>query len=180
MDRFILLFFGNHRWKERGKKGCGAMKCAECYSENPRVTPIFEAEYCLKNHKQYICSTCGRHICMDTNRSNTARCFQPFSNLETAKLYLKCAEILAGGPCSIYEFEDMKSKHKTYLIFHNKEQMLRYLKGNPMKLLKKSAPVYVSPQYQPITEEQIKVLKDNEVRTYLEEQRMTKTTAIPL
>lgn len=38
------------------------MRCPECYSEDPRITPLRGVENCLLNHRQYTCSTCGRHI----------------------------------------------------------------------------------------------------------------------
>ena len=33
------------------------MRCKECYSEFPRITPLKGAEDCLKRHRQYVCST---------------------------------------------------------------------------------------------------------------------------
>ncbi len=30
------------------------MRCRECYSDNPRITPILKPEHCLENHLQYI------------------------------------------------------------------------------------------------------------------------------
>ncbi|MGC8770678.1 MAG: hypothetical protein ACP5Q5_05455 [Brevinematia bacterium] len=79
------------------------MRCKECYSELPRVTPLKGAEDCLKRHRQYVCSTCGRIICIDLAGEKRARCFMPFGALETAILYLKAAEILTQGLCGIYE-----------------------------------------------------------------------------
>ena len=38
------------------------MMCKECYSDNPRITPLIKSRECLENHIQYICSTCGRCI----------------------------------------------------------------------------------------------------------------------
>lgn len=45
------------------------MVCKECYSDNPRITPLLKPEHCLKNHTQYICSTCGRCICIDRDEN---------------------------------------------------------------------------------------------------------------
>ncbi|WP_168198188.1 hypothetical protein [Crassaminicella thermophila] len=42
--------------------------CKECYSDNPRATPLINQEHCLKNHTQYICSTCGRCICIERDK----------------------------------------------------------------------------------------------------------------
>ena len=65
-----------------------AMKYKECYSDNPRITPLKGAEDCLRNHLQYICSTCGRVICMGPKGARKARCLIPFGSPEQAKLYL--------------------------------------------------------------------------------------------
>jgi hypothetical protein len=147
------------------------MKCLECYSEKPRITPLLEPEHCLRNHMQYICSTCGRHICIDVKGKARARCFMPFSSLETAKLYLKCAEILSGGLCGIYELQDKKSGRKSYKIYSNKEDLRKYLKSNPGKTCSTMEPVYMSECYMPVKEGQIRRLKDGEIEKYLEEQK---------
>ena len=39
--------------------------CKECYSDNLRITPLIKSRECLENHIQYICSTCGRCICIN-------------------------------------------------------------------------------------------------------------------
>ncbi len=149
------------------------MKCPECYSENPRITPLLEPEHCLLNHRQYICSTCGRHICIDLKGQSRARCFMPFSSLEIAKLYLKCAEILSKGLCGIYEIQDQKSGRKSYKIYSKKEELLKYLKSNQGKICNSLEPLYVSNKYLPVEDEQIRKLNDNEVAIYLEEQKKT-------
>jgi hypothetical protein len=77
--------------------------CPECYSDNPRITPLNGAKKCLENHRQYICSTCGRIVCIDLGGERKARCFFPFKTKETAILYLKCAEIITNSCCGIYE-----------------------------------------------------------------------------
>jgi hypothetical protein len=69
------------------------MKCKECYSENSRITPLNGAEECLTKHRQYICSKCGRIVCIDLDGERKARCFFPFKTKDIALLYLKCAEI---------------------------------------------------------------------------------------
>ena len=71
------------------------MRCRECYSDNPRITPILKPEHCLENHLQYICSTCGRCICIDKDdKRDVYRWSFPFKTLEFAKLYLRTAEYL--------------------------------------------------------------------------------------
>ena len=72
------------------------MRCKECYCENSRITPLRGAEDCLKNHLQYICSICGRAICIRPKGAKKARCLMPFGSLEAAMLYLKAAEWLPG------------------------------------------------------------------------------------
>lgn len=147
------------------------MKCPECYSENPRITPLLEPEKCLLEHKQYICSTCGRHICI-SSKGNRARCFMPFSSLEIAILYLKCAEILSRGLCGIYQFQDLKTGRISYKIYASKEELLKFLKSNPNKIcLQTDKPCYISDRYVPIRAEQIRKLGEPEIEIYLQEQK---------
>ena len=70
------------------------MACPECYSDDPRVTPILDPEKCLKSHRQYICATCGRCICAEVDCNNKFRARFPFKTLEIAKLYLRAAEAI--------------------------------------------------------------------------------------
>ena len=39
--------------------------CLECYLKDNKATPLLNKEACLLNHKQYICGTCGRCICIE-------------------------------------------------------------------------------------------------------------------
>ena len=105
------------------------IKCKECYSENPRITPLLGAEECLKNHLQYICSTCGRVICIGILGAKKARCLMPFSSLELSILYLKAAEIMNNGVCGIYELI-YKRGEKRYRVFQSIEQLKKQLKSN--------------------------------------------------
>ena len=41
--------------------------CQECYSRENRVTPLLNPLECLENHRQYICGTCGRCICIEAD-----------------------------------------------------------------------------------------------------------------
>lgn len=85
------------------------MICKECYSQNSRITPILEPEKCLRNHTQYICSTCGRCICIDHDeKRDVYRWNFPFKALDIAKLYLKTAEIVCQGICGIYETDERR------------------------------------------------------------------------
>ena len=82
-------------------------ECEECYSINNRSTPILNPRDCLENHLQYICGTCGRCICVNrTEKSGLQRWNFPFKTLETAKLYLRSADICAETNCGIYEIKN--------------------------------------------------------------------------
>ena len=80
------------------------MACPECYSDDPRVTPILDPESCLMTHAQYVCSTCGRFICAEADEGKY-RIKYPYKSLEIAKLYLRAAESVYGGAGEIYEVE---------------------------------------------------------------------------
>ena len=62
------------------------MMCKECYSDNPRITPLMRSRECLENHIQYIYSTCGRCICINQDKKRGLyRWNFPFKSLEIAK-----------------------------------------------------------------------------------------------
>ena len=147
------------------------MKCPECYSENSRITPLLEPENCLQNHTQYICSICGRYICIDHDeKRDVYRWSFPFKTLEIARLYLKTAEIVCKDICGIYEIVNNKGR-KSYKIFHTKKEFAAYLKKNPDKSCTSMKPVYISEKCSPINEKQIRRLSREEVYRYLEEQK---------
>lgn len=151
--------------------GCNKMKCLECYSEIPRITPLLEPENCLKNHTQYICSKCGRCICIDHDeKRDVYRWSFPFKTLEIAKLYLKTAEIISKDICGIYEIANNKGR-KSYKIFHTKKELNEYLRKNPEKSCTSMDPVYISEKYSPIEEKQIRRLSSDEVYQYIKEQK---------
>ncbi len=125
----------------------------------------------MQYHLQYICSTCGRHICIDKKGELRARCFMPFSRFENAVLYLKCAEILSKEVCGIYEIQDQKTGRKSYKIYAQKEDLVKYLKNNPGKSCSSLQPMYISIKYTPVKDEQIRKLSNEEVDVYLKEQR---------
>ncbi|MCX8054987.1 MAG: hypothetical protein N3A67_04905 [Ignavibacteria bacterium] len=126
------------------------------------------AEDCLKRHRQYVCSTCGRIVCIDLAGERRARCFMPFGSLEIAMLYLKAAEILTQGLCGIYELT-YKRGDKRYRIFRNIEELNKFLKTNPEVKCEKKEPVYISEKYVPVNDSQIKYLNESEIKTYLDE-----------
>jgi hypothetical protein len=144
------------------------MECKECYSENPRITPLMGAEECLKNHVQYICSTCGRMICIDHKGAKKARCLMPFGSLEAAKLYLKAAEIMNEGLCGIYELIYRRGE-KRYRIFKSIEELKTQLMINKNIKCEKYGPVYISKKYKPVSADQIRHLNEQEVQRYLNE-----------
>lgn len=126
--------------------------CKECYSENPRITPLNGARECLENHKQYICSKCGRIVCIDLGGERKARCFFPFKTKEIALLYLKCAEIITNSRCGIYELNKFLEKHKD-IKCENK------------------TPVYINEKFAKISPEQVRYLTKDEVEKYLLERK---------
>ena len=144
------------------------MECIECYSDNPRITPLMGAKDCLEHHLQYICSTCGRVICIGPKGAKKARCLMPFGSLETAKLYLKAAEIMNEGLCGIYELI-YKRGEKRYRIFKDAEALKSFLKRTPAIRCERYEPVYISEHYVSVAPEQIRHLTHEEVQKYLQE-----------
>ena len=146
------------------------MKCSECYSENPRITPLLEPVNCLTYHMQYVCSKCGRCICIDHDRRRDVyRWSFPFKTLEIAKLYIKTAEIVCEDTCGIYEI--ISKGRKSYKIFHTKNDLNEYLRKNPEKKCMSMEPVYISETYNSVNEKQIRRLNKIDVHNYLEEQK---------
>jgi hypothetical protein len=143
-------------------------KCKECYSENPRITPLNGAKNCLENHKQYICLKCGRIICIDLGGERKARCFFPFATKEIAILYLKCAEIITNSCCGIYELI-YKRGDKRYKIFETENELNKFLKKNKNIQCENKIPVYKNKQIWKVSSEQIKYLTKSEIKKYLSE-----------
>lgn len=146
------------------------MACPECYSSDPRVTPILDPESCLTTHRQYVCSTCGRCICAEADSQNKYRIKYPFNSLEIAKLYLRAAEAIYEGPCEIYEIEYSNGRN-LYKIFKSKEDVLAYLKKNSMQSCPSEEPLYRTKAYTPHNKSQVRKLRADEVAKYLEEKR---------
>lgn len=146
------------------------MDCPECYSSDPRVTPILDPESCLMTHQQYVCSTCGRYICAESDSQNKYRIKYPYKSLEIAKLYLRAAEAVYQGPCEIYEIEysNGQTLHK---IFNNKDDMLVYLKDTSTQSCPSGEPLYRTLSYRPLDKSQVKKLSTGEIAKYLEEKK---------
>ncbi|HER44075.1 MAG TPA: hypothetical protein ENO08_06415, partial [Candidatus Eisenbacteria bacterium] len=117
------------------------MACPECYSDDPRVTPILDPEKCLQTHRQYICSTCGRCICAEIDGNNKFRAGFPFKTLEIAKLYLRAAEAIYGGPCEIYEIV-YKNGRIFYRIFEDRKSLMEHMERNPDQSCRTMKPLY--------------------------------------
>ena len=145
-----------------------AEKCPECYSTNPRITPMLNPEECLRNHIQYRCSICGRLICIGVKGAKKARCLMPFDSIDKAVLYLKAAEIMMGKECAIYEYTDKFDK-KRYRTFAYEKDWDKFVKSKKNIKPTENNPVYKSKEYNPISESQIIFLKESEVEKYLKE-----------
>ena len=147
------------------------MVCKECYSDNPRITPLLKPEHCLSNRTQYICSTCGRCICIDRDeKRNVYRWNFPFKTLEIAKLYLRVAEVICQDACGIYEIIG-KNNRIFYKTFHTKEDLESYLLKNKDKECKDKNPIYISERYIESPNAQIRKLNNEEVKNYLKEKK---------
>jgi hypothetical protein len=144
------------------------VECKECYSDNPRITPLMGAEDCLRDHLQYVCSTCGRVICIGPKGAKKARCLMPFGSLEQAKLYLKAAEIMNDGICGIYKLI-YKRGEKRYRVFKSADELKKQLRSNTNIKCEKFEPVYISEKYSSVSDHQIRHLTEKEVQKYLDE-----------
>jgi hypothetical protein len=146
------------------------MACPECYSDDPRVTPILDPEKCLSTHRQYVCSSCGRCICAEVDRNNKFRARFPFKTLEIAKLYLRSAEAIYGGPCEIYKI-NYKNGRIFYRIFRDRKDLREHLSRNPDQECEKMLPLYQSQAYSPVALNQVRKLASKEIETYLAEKK---------
>jgi len=146
------------------------MVCPECYSSDPRVTPILDPESCLMTHEQYVCSTCGRCICAEADEQNNYRIKNPFNSLEIAKLYLRAAEAIYNGPCDIYEIEYSNGR-LLYKIFHTNEDLASYLEKNTMQSCPSGKSLFTTPSYKPHDKSQVRKLRTGEIAKYLEEKK---------
>jgi hypothetical protein len=144
------------------------MKCPECYSEYSRITPLYKPEECLQRHWQYICSTCGRAICVDHEVSPIARCFMLFNSFEIAILYVRAAEVLAHDVCGIYRIESAISGKASYKIFPDEDTRVKYFDHNPDKTCDSAQPQFIAKQFIPAKEGQIRRLTPQEIEMYLE------------
>lgn len=140
--------------------------CSECYSDKPRITPLLQAEHCLQDHRQYICSTCGRIICAEVDELGKYRARFPFKTLQIAKYYLRAAEVIHRSTCEIYELKDTFGRI-VYRIFKDRADLEAYLAKNPNRELAQNRAVYVSPVYRGCEPDQLRYLKPDEIQEYL-------------
>lgn len=147
-------------------------ECKECYSTQKRITPLLKGRECLENHLQYICSTCGRCICINKTESGGLQRWNfPFQSLEIAKLYLRTADVTMKTNCGIYELVSIKGR-KSYKIFSDKTQLQEYLKKNKNKTCTAMAPVYERPEYIEFVNSEIRKLSHEELEQYMQEQKV--------
>ena len=143
--------------------------CPECYSEDSRITPLLNPEYCLKNHTQYICGTCGRCICIEKDEKRGLQRWNfPFKSLEIAKLYLRTAEVTERKCCGIYEILG-KNGRKSYKIFSSDQQLEDYSAKNGDKTIITNKPVCQRGEFKEFPDTQIKMLTASEAEKYLSE-----------
>ena len=151
--------------------------CPECYSKYNRITPLIKPEDCLKKHRQYICSTCGRYICAAVTTDKNGKKYRarfPFRTLEIAKLYLRSAEVIEEKPCGIYEIEDNKGR-KSYKIFTDKKELENYLQNNKNKKSTTGNPLHATSTYNQCSEDQLRKLTKKEIDIYLKERKDQRT-----
>jgi hypothetical protein len=149
-------------------------ECRECYSEHNRITPLLGARDCLENHMQYICGTCGRCICIDKDEKRGVQRWNfPFRTAEIAKLYLRTADYSEKKCCGIYEIL-AKGGRKSYKIFPSTNELELYLSKNKDKCCANRTPIYQCDEYIDFPNTQVKMLINQEVESYLDQQNASK------
>lgn len=142
--------------------------CEECYVQDNRCTPLLNKEKCLKEHTQYICGTCGRCICFEEDKKRGVMRFNyPFKDLQTAKMYLRCADVKRKSPQSIYKFRDIKNDRIFYKIYGDIDEVNLYLKKNKDKELFSETPQFKKEKYIEYKQTQIRKLTQKEIEEYL-------------
>ncbi len=150
-------------------------ECPECYSDNNRITPLLGARECLENHRQYICGTCGRCICINSDEKRGLQRWNfPFKSLEVAKLYLRTADVTEKTNCGIYEIVNKKGR-KSYKIFATIKKLADYLHKHKDKICEPKKPVYQREKYLEFPHTQIRRLTQDEVELYLDQRQNKKT-----
>lgn len=140
--------------------------CPECYCDNNCATPLLNKRDCLEKHTQYICSTCGRYICIEIDKKrNLQRWNFPFKSLEIAKLYLRTADYTTKSSCGIYEIISSTNR-KSYKIFPTIDDFLDYLHKTKKSSIKYTASFQMK-TFQSFPKTEIRKLTIKEVNEYL-------------
>ena len=127
---------------------------------------------CLSNHKQYICGTCGRCICIEKDpKRGLQRWNCPFKTRDIAKLYLRTADYTTKKACGIYEIENSKGR-VSYKIFSDKDELSVYLKKNNDKKCKLMKPVFTIGKYIEYLNTQVRRLNSDEIELYMSERNI--------
>ena len=138
--------------------------CQECYSNDSRATHKLHPRECLENHKQYICGTCRRCICIECDKKrNVQRWNFPFKTLEIAKLYLRTADYTMKKACIIYKIKNNKGRI-SFKIFADDLDIEKYLKRNQDKIIE---PVFSVGEYKEYPDTKVKKLTLDEIEQYL-------------
>lgn len=143
--------------------------CPECYSDRPRITPLLNPRPCLERHKQYVCGTCGRCICIAKDPVRGLQRWQfPFKSEAAALLYLRAAEVSTGKPCGVYEVRSASGR-ASFKIFASREDLDAYLARNPDKSCPRLEPLIEHKTFRAAKHADIRMLGSEEVERYLEE-----------
>ena len=142
--------------------------CEECYVNESRITPLLNPRECLENHKQYVCGTCGRCICIGKTEKGLQRWNFPFQSSEIAKLYLRTADYTMKKCCGIYEIKNTKGR-TFYKIFADENELHSYLKTNKDKTCLADTALFSQSEYREFPNTKVKKLTAAEVRAYLNE-----------
>ncbi|MEG0873613.1 MAG: hypothetical protein RSD14_05820 [Clostridia bacterium] len=142
------------------------MECVECYSEDNTKRPRLGDTNCLENHKQYICGTCSRCICIEEHPERKLRRWNfPFKTYEVAKLYLRTADYATKQCCGVYEIVS-KTRRKSYKIFIDDKQMKDYLKKSTDKQCTNDKALFRTDEYKEFLNTGIRKLTKQEANDY--------------
>ncbi|BCJ96333.1 hypothetical protein acsn021_39020 [Anaerocolumna cellulosilytica] len=143
--------------------------CDECYVDENRITPLLNPLDCLETHTQYICGTCGRCICIESDpKRGVQRWNFPFKSLEVAKLYLRTADYTMKKACGIYEIKSEEGR-LSYKIFANSMELELYLKRNKGKRCESMNPVFNVKDFREYANTQVRKLNSDEIKKYVSE-----------
>jgi hypothetical protein len=142
--------------------------CPECWSPDPRATPLTGARDCLSTHLQYVCGTCGRATCVEESPSTGERRWNyPFSDLQEAVLHLRAAEVIAGDEVVLAELLT-EDGLPSFRIFATAEHRERFLATHPGKTLVR-ADLTADRDDAPLLDPVLRRLDASEVDAYLAE-----------